>query len=342
MGRDLTLYPKQASRAELKGYLESLGFKKTKHLWDWPRGTLNYAWFEPRDYKSIDGVSADIYPVEADKIEKYGNGWALHVRNLYSASWFDVVMLNDVLRGARRRFGGTIRGDYGTNKYAPLWQDTSTPISRGIAATLERVDQAIRAVKFSLPAPAFEPRSTEQMDSKAKQLIEFTNSFDPSRIIYNGLVPFAVAMFEYFFSKAFVVLIAYDDFALKKRETHSSRVDFTQLLQVSERLRTVEEIIAESFTFQNLQQLNKAYKEWLNIDVRAILFKRKKLGRKVAFLENRIAEIIEYRHGVVHRFELDQSLTKDGYISILESIEASIDEFVKFLEAKYRIRIERP
>ena len=67
MGRDLTLYPQKASRDDLRHYLENMGFEKCSHFWDWPKGTLNYSWFEEVDFKSIDGVSADVYPVFKDE-----------------------------------------------------------------------------------------------------------------------------------------------------------------------------------------------------------------------------------------------------------------------------------
>jgi len=54
MGRDVTLYPKKATKGELKKYLEGIGFKKCRHLWDWEKGTLNYSWFDYEDFKSID------------------------------------------------------------------------------------------------------------------------------------------------------------------------------------------------------------------------------------------------------------------------------------------------
>lgn len=341
MGRDITLYPKKASRSELKEYVESLGFVRCKHLWDWPQGTLNYSWFDAQDFRSIDGVSADIYPVHGEDRDITNNDWALHVRNLYSASWYDVKMLNDVLRGARQRFGGTIRGDYGTNRYAPLWNDKSTPISRGVSAIYQRVDQDLRAVKFALPESSIATPKVVSADSRMRDFIDFTNSLDPARVIYNGLVPFAVSMFEYFFSRVFRVLIAYDPHALEKRVAHSARIDFSALLQVSGGERTVEDIIADAYTFQNLDQLNKAYRDWLGIDVRKLLFKKKRIGKKILYLENRIHEIIQYRHGVVHHFELDRSLTKEGYIAILDAIEASIQEFIAALEVRYKVKIER-
>jgi hypothetical protein len=252
MGRDLTLYPCNASRADLKEYLEKLGFRKCKHWWDWPPGTLNYSWFDEREFRSIDGVSADVYPVSGEELEITGNQWALHVRNVYSASWHDVKMLNDVLRGARKLFGGTIKGDYGTNRYATLWEDKSTPISRGVSAIFQHVDQALRAVKYSLPDSKVSRPIVEPTDKKMRDFVEFTHSLDPTRVIYNGLVPFAVSMFEYFFSSVFRVLIAYDPYALGKRASHNLRVEFATLLQVGNGDRTIEGVIADAYTFQNL------------------------------------------------------------------------------------------
>ncbi|MEM7116854.1 MAG: hypothetical protein AAF614_30770 [Chloroflexota bacterium] len=112
------------------------------------------------------------------------------------------------------------------------------------------------------------------------------------------------------------------------------------LIDVESGSRTIENVIAENYTFQNLNQLNKAYKDWLDIDVRKILFKKKQIGNSVTFLENRISNIIQYRHGIVHHFAIDRSLTKDGYMQILETVELAILEFIKFIEDKYDIEIE--
>ncbi len=339
MGRDVTLYPKKATRKELSNYLESLGFERCVHFWDWPKGTLNYSWFDHEDYKSIDGVSADIYPISDEERSISGNEWALHVRNTYSASWHDVAMLNRVLKGARKQFGGTIKGDYGTNKYAPMWEDKSTPISRGISGVYQHIKQELSAVKYALPEPSI--NHPQPPGGKIDDFIEFTKSLDPSRVIYNGLVPFAVSMFEYFFSQAFQILIAYDNLALEKRANHKSKIEFSAVLDVHSKKRSIENLIAENYTFQNLDQLNKAYKDWLDIDVRKILFKKKRIGESVAFLENRISEIIQYRHGIVHHFAIDKSLTKDAYIHILDAISMAIEEFVLFIEKKYQIAIDK-
>ncbi len=251
-------------------------------------------------------------------------------------------MLNEVLKGARKRFGGVIKGDYGTNRYAPLWEDESTPISRGVSAVFQRVAQDMAAVRHALPDAGMTTPTVDDSTSKMmRQFIELTQSSDPSRVIYNGLVPFAVSMFEYFFSRVFRVLIAYDPYALAKRDEHKLRIDFELLIKVSKGEESIEDVIASSYTFQNIGQLNKAYTDWLQMDVHKMLFKKKRIGQRVTFLEERIQEIIQYRHGVVHHFDLDRSLTKEGYLAILDAVEASICEVVHYIERKYQVKIER-
>lgn len=219
-----------------------------------------------------------------------------------------------------------------------MWDDKSTPISRGVSSIYSHVQQEISAVKYALPDPSIKQQASTS--KKIDDFIEFTQSLDPSRVIYNGLVPFAVSMFEYFFSQAFQVLIKYDDVALKKRSNHKQKLDFETLLEMENKEITIENVIANNYTFQNLNQLNKAYKDWLDIDVRKILYKKKKIGSSVTFLENRISDIIQYRHGIVHHFSIDRSLTKDGYIHMLEAIEKGIGEFISFIEKKYKFKVD--
>ncbi|MEP2705227.1 MAG: hypothetical protein ABJQ71_01175 [Roseibium sp.] len=336
MGRDLTLHPGKASKKELASYLKRLGFVKCDHLWDWPEGTLNFHWFDSHEFRSITGVEADVFPVKGDELLIAGNPWALHVRNTYSASWHDVWMLNEVLRGARKQFGGTIEGDYGTNRYAPLWEDASTPIGRGLSAAYQRVSCSISEVKYSLPASQIEKRNINN-----NEIIDFVNSNDPMRVLYNGLVPFAVAMFEFFFAEAFEILLEFDQEAQIKKTNYRQKVDFSVLVEVANSERTIENVIASNYTFQNLNQLNKAYKDWLGIDVRKVLYKKKKVGNSISFLENRISEIIQYRHGIVHGFEIDRSLNQEKYEAILTAIEMAIGEFIGFVEKKYDVIVER-
>lgn len=336
MGRDLTLYPRKARKKEIKIFLESLGFIRCSHLWRWPKGTLNYSWFEIEDFKSIDGVSADIYPITEEEKNITNNEWALHVRNLYSASYYDVKMLNKVLKEARKKFGGDIHGDYGKNRYAPLWVDNSTPISRGIAMVYEETIIRLKRLKFSIPESKL---YLKPEDNKEAKIDTFIRSIDPITDLYNALVPFAISVFEYFFSQIFQVLLKHDDYSKEKIKNYNQKIYFHNILLIKENKKTVEGIIAEQYSFQNLNQTNKAFKEWIGIDIKRILFKKRKIGNDVAFLENKILEIIEYRHKIIHHFLCDNNLTRGKLNNILNIVEASIKEVVSFLEEKYSVKI---
>jgi len=289
------------------------------------------------EFKSIDGVSADIYPITGEENNLTNNKWALHVRNLYSASYYDVKMLNKVLREARKKFGGDIHGDYGENRYASLWEDNSTPISRGIAMVYEETMNRLEAVKFSIPAEAKIYERPE--NNKEKKIIRFIRSVDPMTDLYNALVPFAVSAFEFFFSQIFQVLLKYDDYSKEKIKNHNQKIYFHNILLIKENKKTVEGIIAEQYSFQNLNQINKAFKEWIGIDIKRILFKKRKIGNNVTFLENKILEIIEYRHKIIHHFLRDDNLTREELNNILTIVETAIKEVVIFLEEKYSVKI---
>ena len=337
MGIDITLYPEKASRKELRNYILSLNFEKARAILDWPTGTLTYSWFEYDDFKSITGISVNIYPTLKEELDITGNEWSLHFRALIHASWYDREMLNNTLRGARKLFGGKFYGDYGINRYIPLGNDNSTPISRGISRFYENILLKIQSIKHSLPEPII--KSSHITD---KSLREFTEAMDPSRIIYNALIPFNVAIIEYFFSNIFKVLIKYDEYAIENLRKYNKKikVDFLELLELTSKEKTPEDIIMNMYTFQNLNQINQAYKDWLKIDIKKILIKKEKIGNSWKYLFNSLNEIVEIRHKIVHSLELNSKLSKKDYLNSLEIIEKVIVNIVKFLEKKYNFQAD--
>jgi len=55
-------------------------------------------------------------------------------------------------------------------------------------------------------------------------------------------------------------------------------------------------------------------------------------------LEKRLTQMIEFRHGVIHRFEFDLSLTREDMAQILDDAVAIIDTLVDYLEHMKRIK----
>src|SRR5450759_196852 len=161
MSIEIYLYPKSASREQLREHLLSHGFKNSKHLWKWPVGSLHFYWFDGKDFKSITGVEATIFPPSDEiKSERGECEWAIHTRTHMSASSFDKEQQNNVIRGARKKFGGNFINDwYGKNRYTPIEKDLKGPVGRGIFASYEFVTSQISVIKSSLPQPVFPPVS---------------------------------------------------------------------------------------------------------------------------------------------------------------------------------------
>lgn len=334
MSIEIVLYPSEATKDQLRNHLVSCGFVKCEHLWDWGRGSLSFAWFEERDFKSFDGVEATIYdPGKEKRDAARGCRWALHTRTRASASSFDRAQQNYVIRTARKAFGGRFHNDWhGTNRYTPIEPDQRGAAGRGIYLSYERVREDIAAVKWALPEPSITLESNDK-------LARATRRQDPVRRLYSALIPFAVAALEHFFGQTFRVLLRYDTKAQARLNTHKAKVPMEDVLRISAGRTTVEDVVARSHNFQGISGIHKAFDEWFQIDFWKMIRRRKRVGKRVLFLQGRLQQIIEFRHGVIHRFEFDPDLDRAAIEEILDVTMALIEVFVDHLERAKGLRI---
>ena len=330
MGRDLRLYPKNASKSDLVSFIKSFrNIRKSSSLWDWPKGTLNFHWFDSIDYKSSVGVEITIYPATDEEKEYTDNLWAIHVRNTYSATWYDVTMLNTILRTGRKKFGGDIFGDYGKNKYAPLWNDSSSPMGRGLLWVRDMARNNLSSVIHRIPDETLMPAGNDE-------LAKFLGSLDPSRTIYNGLVPFLVSIVEFYLKNIFVIVLKYDPEANGKMADHSQKINFIDLVDD----KSLETLIAENYTFQNLRQVKKAFKDWLDIDIENVLSRPKTRIGSGNTLWNDLDELIVYRHEIIHHLGVDSNLSRKNFIRLTKTTEKVLDTLLGYLTKKYDVILE--
>jgi hypothetical protein len=87
----------------------------------------------------------------------------------------------------------------------------------------ERVTTNLQAVIISLPEgfiPKKEPKTRSQ-----KKIVDLMGYVDPVRMLYNALVPFAVASLKHFFSQIFKIFPAYDDKAKQKLARQTRKIE---------------------------------------------------------------------------------------------------------------------
>jgi hypothetical protein len=330
---EITLYPRTASREELTGLLRELGYSTCNHLWDWPEGSRHFCWYRADDFVSFDGVEATVYP-RSETTPLPAGEWLLHTRTRISASTGDREQQNQTIRTARQRFGRWFDNDAeGRNRYIRIAPDGRDAVSRGLFLSYNRVSEQLSALRLSLPNP------NAQLEGLLGTKLAPLATVDPTRVLYNALFPFAVAAIEHFFSQCFKIMLRYDTNAQEKLAKQNKKVEMEDVYAIRDGTRTIEDVVAEWYSFQSVASIHTAYSDWFGIDFRGLLRRRKKVGRKLPVLENRLQQMIEFRHGIVHRFSLDFGLRKPDIEDTLETVQVLIDLFVDEVERRRGVPI---
>ena len=152
-------------------------------------------------------------------------------------------------------------------------------------------------------------------------------------------MPFAVAAVEHFLSRSFKVLLEFDPKTRERLLTRTRKVEMVEAVSIADGEMSIEDVVVGWYSVQNLDSIQKAFSEWLGIDFRATLRRRRRIGQRIVTLDAELARMIEARHGVIHRLHIDRELQKHGISELLDAAMAVIDAFVDHLESRRSMRI---
>ena len=106
--------------------------------------------------------------------------------------------------------------------------------------------------------------------------------------------------------------------------------------------KSIESLVSSRDSFQSISGINSAFKELLDRDFQPVIRRRKKVGKRLPVLERQLNLLIDFRHGIVHRFNLDLELRKEHIEEIFDLTTAVIDQFVDHLEKLRGVPIRVP
>lgn len=342
MGLEIAFYPKSASKEDLRRHLLAHNFTQLRSAWPRLPNYTHFYWFEERDFRSTGGVEATIRPREDwdnhEGMKQPPCTWVLHTRTKVWVSCFDKEKQNEVIRTARRNFGGTFYNDwYGINRYTQIEMDHHSPMERGIILVHQSVSEEIRKVVSALPDPKINrPKPNTAID---RVIAGHIARLDPSIVIYNALIPFAVAALEHYFGRIFVIMLRYDEGAQRKLLDLDRKVEMADAVAISRGEKHIEEVVASWYAFQNVDHIQRAFKDWLQIDFWKTIRRERRRGRRVERLSDVLNDIIGARHGVIHRFELDYGLDRRKTEDVFKTIQLLMDALVEALEIERGLRI---
>lgn len=347
MSIEIWQFPKAATRDELIGQLKNMGFEIGENLfWPGPEGTVNLFWSEPTDYKSISGVDASVFPLNDNGKSAWNttNDWAVRTRTSMWASSFDQNHQNKTVRSIRKQYGGSFYNDhYGNNRYIVIEKVESTPASRGIYGVLGRLEGELDKLEHTLPQEltksVITPRGEITEENDVSGLLAFTKQFDPSRAVYNALIPFLVATLEHFFRETFEILLKFDDEAQKALEAQNRKISYSDAVSISRGELSLERVVSGWFSFQNVGSIQKAFKDVHGMDVQKALKRRKRVRDRLPILMNALQNLIGARHGVVHHFSIDRELDQEGFLNLLYLVRAILEVMGEELERKLGVQL---
>jgi len=345
MSIEITLYTKKATKSRLIKYLRDHDFYKVKHFIDSfnDENNLHYMWFGSKNNESTAGVESTIIKVDNDLKKQFKcSDWILHTRTKYNGSFEDKAKQNEIIKSARKQFGGTFYNDgYGTNRYIdlndyPRFQPHEKAISNIRENALEKLFQITNSVEN------YEnPLSDHLQSINIPALKDLLKTKDPSVTLYNSLIPFLVSVIEYFFGEIFIAIIRYDPVAKELIAKENFKIGISEVMKIENKVKSIEESVAENYNFQNLDSINKVYNKFVQIDIFSILSKRKKVNGKILRILNKLEDLINSRHNIIHNLEFNYEMTKNDYLAYVKTVEKMIEIIVDELENQRKLNIER-
>lgn len=238
------------------------------------------------------------------------------------------------MRQVRRQVGGNFYNNWhGRNRYTPADGKDQTPLARGLYLIHGYTIERLKSVRFAPPQPV------TGMQKPAGTKLEILAQADPTRVLYNALVPFSVAALEHFFGQAFRIFLRYDINGRWRLLDQTRKIEFLDAMALVENTKSIEDIVADWYSFQNIESIHKAFNEWFGIDIWKLFRQRRRVGKRIGWLEQRLKALIDFRHGIVHRFEVNVELDRPGLEKLLDLCILLIETFVDHVEISLEEKI---
>lgn len=343
MSVEVTLYTKTATKNGLIKFLQKNGFQKSKHFLDEMNNNemLHFMWFGFENYESTTGVEATVLKTSEDSRKKYScSDWILHTRTRASGSFEDKQKQNEIIRIARQQFGGTFYNDwYGTNKYTNLNDYKKfSPLEKGISIIASNSLEKLSQIRDCLTGYRNEMSET-LANIKPESMRAILASKDPSIVLYNSLMPFLVSIIEYFFGQIFANYIKHNEPSRRLLTEEKIKIEISDVISILEKESSLEQIVTQSYNFQNLDSINKAFKKYIFFDVKTTLSQKKKINTNVVRVLTKTEALLDARHRFVHELDIDYTLSKEKYLDYVLTVGKAVELIIQRIK-KDGLKIE--
>lgn len=298
MGYDCINYlPENIKLPDVHEFLTLVGYEKLT--------SDTYYYYDKDNYGSFSGVLAFVHQQDNKKISV----------NLHTQIWCirsDVEKLNWTAKQIHKRFGGTLKSDYGKNRYIPLPKFNVKGAEAGCYIAYSSFEQTLRTVEAYLSSvefkTSFPPLGTfPELDK-----------LNPIVVSNNVLVPFVVSAIEEFFKSCYIAILKFSDPDKKQAVFNNARLYADEMVKISNGEVSIEEGIARAMSFQNMDKIIAYFKQLdKGLDLTGAL--KKPYRRRKESLYSSMANFFEQRHRLIHQNEMQTDYSNDKLLKDLHN-----------------------
>lgn len=297
MGNDANIHinKKNFSKSDVYELLKILGYKRQKG---------GYRFYIDDNYKYY-------CPVNIWKAEETKNEYIYSIRTQIWANGYDIQKMNHTLRCFKKYCKAWFDTDEGKNRYFK----EGNLIEKAEAGCYYAVDKLFN--HFS-ELENYSKRYPED-DISLKHLTKM-GLITPNSLNANVYVTYLCSIIEEYFRSTYIALLKYSN---KKEKIMNSKLSPYDLSAISNGSESIEEAYAKILSFQNISKICSSFHSLNNkIDINGVL-KKPYRGRKKS-LYSTINDILEHRHGIVHRLDFDIKYHSNDLLKDIGDTKVSI------------------
>ncbi len=154
---------------------------------------------------------------------------------------------------------------------------------------------------------------------------------------YNVMVPFYVSILEEYLRSTYVALLKYSNCKTRIIKNASGKLTVDDIADISNGVATLEEMISRHLSFQNIKAICTNFNE-LDVNIERVFSENVRRNTKLAIL---LSKVIEQRHRVIHRGEMNLAYKADDARRDLKYISYAVEKIYLFILRRNKWFVEK-
>ena len=296
--------------------IELLGYVKVKDILSLENQIASYIWL---------GNDVEISFVELElSIYKEDDYISVQTRTRAGRSYWDLKQQNKTISLLKSIFGGTFSTDEGENRY--MYRELGDEPSR-LTCSLYVARWIYNNAMNKCHIYLQNRELNGDISRNETTGFLWLDSLNPRLLSNNMILPYVIGCWESYFRQSYIAILKYAD-QINEKALKNCRASQTDFLEIIREGRSLEEVLADSLSFQRPKIIHENFKQLdNNLDLASCL--RKPYHRRKKTLFDSITETIIMRDELVHTGNTNLALYDDNIKMILNDLTAAVDRVYK-------------